>query len=91
MFRASALGTRLVGITRGSEGAMFLENGEIYEVPIVEGNVIDTLGAGDSFIAMFLTQYLQTHNIKEALQFAAKAAVKTCEIYGAFGYGISKK
>ncbi|WP_342048587.1 PfkB family carbohydrate kinase [Bacillus sp. OTU530] len=85
------LGTEVVGITRGAEGALFLINGEVHEQAIVKKDgVIDTLGAGDSFIAMFLTQYHQNHNAEEALQQAAEAAAETCGIYGAFGYGVSK-
>lgn len=87
----SDLGPKVVGVTRGSEGALFFANGKVYEQGIIETNVIDTLGAGDSFIAMFLTQYHQYGNVEEAMQQAAKASAETCGIYGAFGYGAVKK
>lgn len=90
MHHVSELGTPFVGMTRGGEGALFLADGEVYEQPIHEANVIDTLGAGDSFIAVFLTQFHQYHNIREAMELAAEAAAKVCEIYGAFGYGSKK-
>jgi fructoselysine 6-kinase len=84
------LGTPFVGMTRGGDGALFLANGKVFEQSIHEANVIDTLGAGDSFIAMFLTQFHQYHNIREAMRLAAETAAKVCEYYGAFGYGLKK-
>jgi len=82
-----SLGTPFVIITRGSKGVMMSYNGEIYEQGIVETNVIDTLGAGDSFIAGFLTSFLENQSIQDALKFAAHRASLTCEVNGAFGYG----
>lgn len=88
LYRASELGAKVCVMTRGAEGALALVEGEIYKQSIVEANVVDTLGAGDSFIAMFLLDYHENRNVQEAMQKAAKAAAATCEIYGAFGYGI---
>ncbi|KQL52835.1 hypothetical protein AN964_04415 [Heyndrickxia shackletonii] len=82
-----SLGTPYAVVTRGSSGVMMSYKGEIYEQGIVKANVIDTLGAGDSFIAGFLTRYLENHNIQDALQFAAYRASLTCEVNGAFGFG----
>lgn len=90
MQHVSDLGTPFVGMTRGGDGALFLANRKVFEQPIYDANVIDTLGAGDSFIAMFLTQFHQYRNIEEAMRLAAKAAAKVCENYGAFGYGLKK-
>lgn len=88
--KATKFGTDIVGVTRGSKGALFSHKGVLYEQPIVEANVIDTLGAGDSFISMFLVSYHQSHDLKQALRKAAGAAAATCSIYGAFGRGILK-
>lgn len=90
MHHVNELGTPFVGITRGAEGSLLLADGHIFEQPIINANVIDTLGAGDSFIAMFLTQFHQSRNAKEAMHVAATAAAKVCESYGAFGYGLKK-
>ncbi|MDF2679159.1 MAG: frlD [Brevibacillus sp.] len=90
MEQVHQLGTKVVGVTRGGKGAIFSEEGTIYRQSIVETEVVDTLGAGDSFIAMFLTQYHQNRDLAQALQHAAAAAAKTCGHYGAFGYGIPK-
>jgi len=81
-----SLGTEIVGVTRGSKGALFSRNGEIFEQDVKSTEVIDTMGAGDSFIAGFLTHYTKNNNMKEALNYASICAAKTCSIYGAFGY-----
>lgn len=76
----------VIGITRGSKPALFVYQGERYYQDPVETNVIDTMGAGDSFIAGFLTSYLKGNNVKEALSFASIRASETCTFYGGWGY-----
>ncbi|MFJ7726781.1 PfkB family carbohydrate kinase [Neobacillus sp. NPDC097160] len=85
------LGAKNVGITRGEHGAIFSDSKQLFEQPIVQTKVVDTLGAGDSFIAMFLTKYYESKDIEISLGKAARAAAVTCGYYGAFGYGLSKK
>lgn len=74
-------------MTRGGQGAILSAGDRIYHQPIVEANIIDTLGAGDSFIAGFLTAFCEKQDIMHALRKAAETAAKTCGVYGAFGYG----
>lgn len=88
--KCHALGTKYVGITRGKDGAVFSDSFHIYEQSSVETEVVDTLGAGDTFIAMLLTSIHQSNNIRISLQLAAEAAAETCGYYGAFGYGMNK-
>jgi fructoselysine 6-kinase len=80
-------GTELVGITLGSRGALFSRQGRRYTQSIkpVE-KIVDTMGAGDSFIAGFLVEFYNRGNMEEALDFAAGSAAKTCLFYGGFGY-----
>ncbi len=85
--RIHSLGTPYVLVTRGGEGVSASIKSEVFTQGIVEANVVDTLGAGDSFIAAFLTNYLQQYPVKEALRMAADRAARTCEVHGAFGYG----
>ncbi len=79
-------GTEIVGITLGSRGATFSRNHQHYRQTIKKVNVIDTMGAGDSFIAGFLTSYTKKKDIQQALDFAAERAAVTCTQRGAFGY-----
>jgi fructoselysine 6-kinase len=81
------LGTPFIIITRGSKGVVMSHNNKRYEQGIVEANVIDTLGAGDSFIAGFLTHHFNGLTIEESLKAAAQIAARTCEVNGAFGHG----
>ena len=81
-----SLGVKIVGITRGGEGAVFSENGTVYRQGITPTEVVDTMGAGDSFIAGFLTHYGNYHDMAAALAFASERAAFTCTQHGGFGY-----
>ncbi len=61
--------------TRGEKGAtLYLRSGEAHTILPVKTNVISTVGAGDSFGAIFLTLYLQGQNAKKAAETAAKVS-----------------
>ncbi|WP_404330244.1 PfkB family carbohydrate kinase [Mesobacillus maritimus] len=76
----------VIGITRGAKPALFINNGNRYYKEVVETDIIDTMGAGDSFIAGFLTAFTNQAGMESALEFAAKRASITCGYYGGFGY-----
>lgn len=84
------LGVKVIGVTRGAEPALFSENGRIFEQSPLPTDVVDTMGAGDSFIAGFLTSYHERFDMSAALHQAALSASATCRHFGAFGYGIHK-
>jgi fructoselysine 6-kinase len=82
-----AAGTEVVGVTLGSRGALFSRKGKRYVQPIKPvDKVVDTMGAGDSFIAGFLIAFERYGDMEKALDFAAAAAAKTCLFHGGFGY-----
>lgn len=80
-------GTKVVVITRGDQRAIASLNGTIYYQDIIPVDVVDTLGAGDSFIAAFLTDYIEHNQMKKALATGAQKAATTCTVNGAFGNG----
>jgi len=80
-------GPRLVLVTQGGLGALVSNGKRVFHQGIIEADVVDTLGAGDSFAARFLTEYLEGTTIDEALFKAAQSAAETCGYYGAFGHG----
>ena len=85
--RCHDLGTEIVGITLGARGAVFSRCGERYrQESIPSVHVVDTMGAGDSFIAGFLLRYAESQSITEALVFASEKAALNCGSYGGFGY-----
>lgn len=51
-------GPRLGVVTRGSRGAVVLVAGELHEVPAPAASVVDTVGAGDSFMSGLLSGLL---------------------------------
>lgn len=86
--KVSEQGPSLVLITRGSKGAILYYNGKYYLQDSVPTKVVDTLGAGDAFIASLIVSILDRKEVTFAMQKAAEDAAKTCTYYGAFGYGI---
>ena len=93
---ALAQGVRLVVVTRGASGALAWAGPVPESVPAVTVPVVDTVGAGDTFQAALLT-WLAEHRclsiealgamraaqLREALQFAVRAAAITCSRRGA--------
>ena len=80
------LGTGIVGVTRGSAGALFYDGKEVYRQGIHKAEVVDTMGAGDSFIAGFLTAYADGNGMRRSLEYAAERAALTCGVRGGFGH-----
>lgn len=78
---------RLVAITRGARGSCALVDGRFYKQDIEPAVVVDTLGAGDAFIAAFLVSYLGARDVSAALKAGARNAAIACSYEGAFGHG----
>lgn len=89
MRRASALGPRLLVMTRGKDGAWVYDGQALYHQSVRPVEAIDTLGAGDAFAARFLVEYLDGCDIPTAMERAAQSAAENCTWYGAFGHGVS--
>lgn len=79
-------GVKVVGCTMGSNGALFSDGKQQYTQGIVPVKVIDTMGAGDAFIAAFLTRYFEACDMKESLRYAAEQAAEACQCHGGWGY-----
>ncbi len=88
----SLMGPKMVVMTRGADGAIAFQNGEeICSVPGVSVKVVDTVGAGDTFMAWIVAQIANTFDAKipthpsdvtRLLSIAAKAASITCSREG---------
>jgi fructoselysine 6-kinase len=82
------LGARLVIITLGEHGSLAFDGKDFYRQSAQSIFPIDTLGAGDAYMAVFSCQYLAHGDIQMAMQRATEAASHVCTTYGAFGRGI---
>tara|TARA_R110000796_G_scaffold144891_2_gene261556 strand:- start:205 stop:957 length:753 start_codon:yes stop_codon:yes gene_type:complete len=65
-------------ITRGPNGAEY--EGKIY--PVKKVDVRDTSGAGDTFLAGLVSNYLENYNIVEAIKFANKCSTQVVQKKG---------
>ncbi|MBY5359883.1 ribokinase [Rhizobium leguminosarum] len=87
MHQVLAAGAEWVLVTRGAQGAILGHGDDIFEVPAYRTTVVDTLGAGDTFIARTLYGLIKGETPNALLEAAAKAAAETCGYYGAVGHG----
>ncbi len=61
------MGARNVLVSMGGEGAVLLaENGEIYSAQAPKGRVLNSVGAGDSMVAGFVSGWLDKKDIRHA-------------------------
>ena len=67
------MGPRLVVITEGKQGASVYDGTTWFKAPIVQFDVKDTTGAGDTFGATFVAGLIKEHSFSEALKMAMKA------------------
>lgn len=84
----SDAGAQWVLATLGSKGAMLTDGRAKFVVDAPAISPIDTLGAGDTFIARTMVGLLQGDAPQKTLQAAGAEAARTCGYYGAVGYGI---
>ena len=105
MRKAQANGVKVVLGTVGEDGSYVLYKNKIYYAKAVHADdVIDTMGAGDSYFSSFLCSLLKTSKTGElieeddrsmeirlltAMNEGAAFAAKVCTMEGAFGYGVS--
>lgn len=83
-------GIRLVVMTRGAAGIRAINSDGVYEVPGIEVDVVDTVGAGDT-VGAIVVEAIVEHGLDElknqrltlVLERAAKAAAITCSRAGA--------
>ncbi|MCP9235991.1 carbohydrate kinase [Lewinella sp. JB7] len=73
---------RAVILTMGARGAACLDEAGLTEQACYSVKVADTIGAGDTFLAAFLTRYLAGGSPAEALDFAAAAGAHTASRAG---------
>ena len=81
-----SLGPRTVAVTLGAAGAVLLDRDGLVYSPAGDVRVVDTLGAGDAFIARLLHGLINHEPPRQLLPAATAYASAACASYGAFGY-----
>lgn len=76
-------GADIAIITLGPKGSLVSTRNKRYHVPSLSGKVIDVTGGGDSYMAGFLTEFIQTGDPLKSAVFAS--AVALCVIEGTGG------
>jgi sugar/nucleoside kinase (ribokinase family) len=104
MRKVQSYGVKVVLGTVGEDGSYVLYKDQIFFANAVHAeDVIDTMGAGDSYFSAFLCSLLDTSKsgqiveeddvnmedrLKSAMDQGAAFAAKICALEGAFGYGV---
>ena len=78
-----AFGLKLVILTRGAEGSEVITADEVIPQGVGDVEVVDTVGAGDSFTAAFVVAYLRGDSLAEAQRIASETASYVCSRKGA--------
>lgn len=74
---------RTVVATAGADGALLLSRDDVLRrvaAAVPPGEVVDTNGAGDAFVAGFLFAYLEGGDVGRCATFAAVAAAHACTV-----------
>ncbi|WP_309105096.1 PfkB family carbohydrate kinase [Microbacterium sp.] len=81
-------GAEHVLVTRGEAGAFVGAGDRVYHQPADLVSPVDTLGAGDAFIAGLLVGLGTGRSMPATLAAASAHAAQVCQVYGAFGRGM---
>lgn len=84
IIKAQMLGSKVVVATLGENGSIAFDGRKLYKQDIYKVDVVDTLGAGDSFIAGFMYGILNNKSVECCLDLGAKTAAKTISYFGAW-------
>jgi fructoselysine 6-kinase len=78
-------GCRVAAVTRGARGCLVADRSARHREPAVAVDVVDTLGAGDAFVAALLAGVLAGASPAALARGAVAAAARACARRGAFG------
>lgn len=84
--RVLQLGPRAAAVTLGPLGAFVAWDGEGLHAQVPSGPIVDTLGAGDAFIARLLVGVVRREDVQLAAAAATTYATASCATFGAFNH-----
>ena len=82
--RLLAAGARVAVVTCGSMGSMASDGNGVVRTGIRPIQVVETTGAGDTFIAGFLSSWKRRANLQTCIEAGRDAAAETCTHVGGF-------
>ena len=80
--RIAALGPSEAVIKLGADGALALINGALFRQEAITVDAIDTVGAGDAFVAGYLAEYISDRGPQDRLSTAAATGAFACLVPG---------
>tara|TARA_R110002096_G_scaffold436068_1_gene666779 strand:+ start:12279 stop:13163 length:885 start_codon:yes stop_codon:yes gene_type:complete len=83
MFIAEKTKTKHICVTKGPHGAVLLYNGKLFYNSGFLIKVVDTVGAGDSFLGTLISQLLNNINPQKAIDFACAVGALVAQSEGA--------
>tara|TARA_R110002049_G_scaffold279949_1_gene459079 strand:- start:34141 stop:35025 length:885 start_codon:yes stop_codon:yes gene_type:complete len=83
MFIAEKTKTKHICVTKGSHGAVLLYDGKLYYNSGFLIKVIDTVGAGDSFLGSLISQLINKTKPQDAIDFACAVGALVAQNEGA--------
>ena len=75
-------GTKTAIMTLGAQGSIGYDGENIYRIPAVKVNVVDTNGAGDAYLGAYCFALLQDWPLPEKMRFATFVAAEKCKHLG---------
>lgn len=84
MKHVKAMGPKIVVMTMGSDGSLVYDGYSFTEFGIIDCPVVDTMGAGDSYIAGFLAGIMEGKEISECMRKGAEGSALTIGYRGAW-------
>jgi fructokinase len=82
-FISEATNTKSVCVTKGRHGALLLSEGKLYYNSGYQIKVVDTVGAGDSFLASLISKLLNGESPQEAIDYACAVGALVAQSEGA--------
>lgn len=84
LINVQKLGCKVAIATLGEEGSIAYDGTKFYKLGVKNTKLVDTMGAGDSFISGFLYGVLNKYSTKKCLELGTENAARTITYYGAW-------
>ena len=73
-------------ISRGGDGALLVNKDFVLEASVPEGELINSIGAGDSMVAGFIAGHVKGYSVEDSFRLAVASGSAT-----AYSYGLAEK